>query len=133
MRRTLSIAQEYQGPMDATLLVNCLLGLLVVPKESLIEQIPTDPFESLAEWGIEPKSVKKFGKCDYGFVHKPNLRQLVRRLRNAVAHFKIDPVQQNGQVAGFYFKDRNGFEAKLTLEEMKAFVTKLAKHLEKHA
>lgn len=129
MQRTLSIAQKYEGPNDATLLVNCLLGLLVVPKESLVEKIPLDPFERLADWGINPTSVRSCGKCDQGYVHQPNLRQLVRRLRNAVAHFKIDPFHQDGQVAGFCFADRNGFEAELTLDEMKAFVTKLAGHL----
>lgn len=133
MRRTLAIAQEYSGPNDATLLVNCLLGLLVVPKESLIEKIPQDPFSMLPEWGIRIGSVKSFGKCDQGHVHKPDIRQLVRRLRNAVAHFKIDPLHRDSQVVGFRFADRNGFRAELSLNEMKAFVTKLSQHLENHA
>ena len=133
MRRTLEIAQQYQGPYDATLLVNCLLGLLVVPKESLIEKIPQDSFDKLSDWGMDPRSIKHFGKCDYGHAHQPNLRQLVRRLRNAVAHFRIDPVHVDGQVSGFRFEDRSGFKAVLTLAEMQAFVTRLAKHLEDHA
>lgn len=36
MRRTLEIARDYKGPHDATLLINCMLGLLVVPKEALL-------------------------------------------------------------------------------------------------
>jgi hypothetical protein len=129
MQRTLDIAQQYQGPNDATLLLNCLLGLLVVPKESLIEKIPQDSFDRLSEWGIPPRAVKHFGKCDQGHVHEPSLRQLVRRLRNAVAHFKVDPIHHEGRVAGFRFADRNGFKAEIKLEEMKTFVTKLAGHL----
>src|SRR4051794_33161821 len=31
MKRTLTIVKEYQGEYDATLLLNCLLGLLIVP------------------------------------------------------------------------------------------------------
>ncbi len=34
MQHTLQILDKYDGEFDATLLVNCLLGLLVVPKES---------------------------------------------------------------------------------------------------
>lgn len=53
MRRTLKIVRDYEGPYDATLLVNCLLGLLIVSKESLIASIPDTPFEDLAVWGIK--------------------------------------------------------------------------------
>lgn len=133
MRRTLELVERYQGPYDATLLVNCLLGLLIVPKESLIETVPPDPFDMLSIWGIESTSILNFGKCDYGHPHKPNLKQLVRRLRNAVAHFKIDPVHRNAEVAAFKFEDRNGFRAEISLSEMRTFVKKLALHLENNA
>lgn len=133
MRRTLEIVEGYQGPYDATLLVNCLLGLLIVPKESLIETVPPDPFDKLSDWGIEPTSISNFGKCDYGHAHKPNLRQFVRRLRNAVAHFKIDPVHRNAEVVAFKFEDRNGFKAIISLAEMRTFVSRLASHLENNA
>ena len=130
MRRTLEIARDYDGPFDATLLINCLLGLLVVPKEALIERIPTTPFGSLADWGIQPSSIISPGKCDYGHEHFPDLRQLVKRMRNAVAHFKIEPVPSKGEVQGFTFKDRNGFVARLKRSELRDFVIKLAAHLE---
>ena len=133
MRRTLDIAQSYSGPNDATLLVNCLLGLLIVPKESLIEKIPQDAFEQLPEWGIRTESIKSIGRCDQGHYHEPTLRQLVRRLRNAVAHFNIDPMHNQSKVDGFRFSDRNGFRAGLSLGEMKEFVTRLSQHLESNA
>ncbi len=126
MSRTIEIAKDYKGPHDATLLINCLLGLLIVPKEVLMEGVPEVPFEN---WGIHPSSVKNFGKCDYGYEHKPSLRQLVRRLRNSVAHFKIEPIHINKEVTGFKFQDRNGFNAQITLEELHDFVIKLAEHL----
>ena len=130
MQRTLAIASGYQGPYDATLLINCLVGLLVVPKEILIEKVPDTPLESLIDWGVGPHSIKNSGKCEYGHKHTLNLRQLVRRLRNAVAHFKIDPFPKQGNVKGFHFQDRNGFHASLSLPEIKQFVTKLSQHLE---
>ena len=133
MKRTLALVTEYDGPFDATLLVNCLLGLLFVPKESLIAKIPTTEFDSLLQWGIDPSSIKRVGRCEYGQEHRPNLRQLVRRLRNAVAHFQIEPHHKDGRVAGFTFRDQNGFHAEISLAEVKAFVTKLAAHLEAQA
>jgi hypothetical protein len=130
MHRTLEIARGYSGPYDATLLINCLLGLLIVPKETLIEKVPATPFDSLADWGIQPSSIKRPGKCEYGHEHAPNLRQLVRRMRNSVAHFRIEPYPKRGEVQGFTFRDRNGFYAVLSLSELQQFVVKLSGHLE---
>ena len=43
MLRTLDIIKDYQGKYDATLVINCLLGLLIVPREtSLYAKIPGD-------------------------------------------------------------------------------------------
>ena len=43
IERSLALVQEYKGPFDATLLLNCLLGLLVVPKKSCLAAIPLAP------------------------------------------------------------------------------------------
>lgn len=131
MQRTLDILNNYDGPHDATLLINCLLGLLVVPKETLIEKIPTEPFESLPNWGISHDSIKNSGKCDHGHDHSLNLRQFVRRLRNSVSHFKVEPIDSNGIVEAFSFKDRNGFHVVMSLPEIKALLQSLATHLKK--
>jgi len=133
MKRTLTLARDYDGPLDATLLINCLLGLLIVPKEALVEKIPTTPFESLYDWGIYPESIKRVGRCEYGHEHRPNLRQLVRRLRNAVAHFRIEPKHEAGQVFGYIFRDQSGFHAEISLPEVRSLVEKLAAHLEAQA
>jgi hypothetical protein len=130
MRRTLTLAREYQGQLDATLLINCLLGLLIVPKETLVEKIPTTPYESLQEWGINPSSIIGVGRCEYGHEYRPNLRQLIRRLRNAVAHFRIEPIHEVGRVSGYSFRDQSGFHAEISLPEIRELVEKLAAHLE---
>jgi hypothetical protein len=87
-QRTLEIVRDYDGPYDTTLLVNCFLGLLVVPKEKWIEKIPNDAINRLPDWGISPGSIKKFGKCRCGAPHPETLRQLVKSMRNSVAHFR---------------------------------------------
>ncbi len=106
MKRTLEIVKDYKGERDATLLLNCLLGLLVVPKERSFNKIPKEPISSLNNWGISPDSIKTFGKEFDGSDRKENLQQLVRGLRNAVAHFRISPINEKGKVKGFKFKDK---------------------------
>lgn len=132
IRRTLTLVEEYEkykGEYDATLLVNCLLGLLILPKETWYQKIPDVAFQDLSNWGIEPDSLMS-GERQYGYEHRPNLKQLVKKLRNAVAHFDVKPINGDGKVDGFSFTDRDGFCAKLSLEEIKTFVTRLANHLE---
>lgn len=133
MRRTSAIINKYEGPHDATILVNCLLGLLVVPKESLFQKIPDDRFDTLSNWGISPSSIKQFRESNLGHGPEPTLRQLVRRLRNAVAHFDIDAIHSDGVVSGFRFKDRKGFRAEIPLSELRDFSIRLANYLEENA
>lgn len=92
VRRTLALIDQYEMvknhfPFDEqynhTLLVNCLLGLIVLPKEKTLSHIPKRRMAFLRimkEWGISKSSFH------------PNLRdtgELFERLRNAIAHFDI--------------------------------------------
>lgn len=131
IQRSLELVQDYAGPYDATLLLNCLLGLLIVPKESCLKAIPEDPIEQLDKWGINPSSIKNFGKTSSNDANAKTLRGLVWRLRNAVAHFNFRPIPDKGEVESFCFHDQNGFRAVVKIEELRVFVEKLARHLKK--
>ncbi|MCH8152853.1 MAG: hypothetical protein IH830_10845 [Planctomycetes bacterium] len=135
MKRTQSLLREYDeraGPYDATLLVNCLLGMLVVPTETFIEKIPTDPISDLKKWGISHSSIKSVGKRTPNNPHPDTLRGVVWNLRNAVAHFGVTPLHQRGECIGFEFRDdMAGFTAEISLGELRQFVEKLAEHLER--
>lgn len=54
-------------------------------------------------------------------------------MRNAVAHFRVNPFSTNGEVGGFAIKDQNGFHIELTISELRVFVVKLAEHLKNAA
>ena len=129
MRRTLDLVKQYKGEHDATLLLNCLLGLLIVPKESFINKIPEDPVSCLPRWGLSVQSIKSFGK-QKGQDHPHTLRQVVWSLRNSVAHCRFEPVHENGKVTGFSFDDKSGFSATINLIEVRQFVERLAEYLE---
>ena len=129
IERSLSLVQEYKGPFDATLLLNCLLGLLVVPKESCLAAIPLIPIAELGKWGIDPSAITSYGKSKGDDDNPQNLRGLVWRLRNSVAHFRFRPVQAKGEVVAFSFEDQSGFQATVPLAELRVFVERLASHI----
>lgn len=127
MKRTLEIVQRYCGEFDATLLLNCMLGLLIVPRETCLNSIPEDPVSDLSKWGISPNSIQNFGNRRDG----NTLQGLVHSLRNSVAHFRFRPFPEHGNVKGFQFDDANGFQATISLEEMRFFVERLSAHIER--
>ncbi len=130
IQRSLELVKQYEGPYDATLLLNCLLGLLVVPKESCLASIPDTPISELSAWGINPEAVRSYGSSNRPDNDPRNLRGLVWRLRNAVAHFRFKPIPDRGEVTAFNFKDQSGFEATLPLTELRVFVERLAAYIE---
>lgn len=131
MERSLSLIKEYKGPFDATLLLNCLLGLLIVPKESCLEAIPTDPIDEIRKWGVSPESIESPGRFRGPDDDPRTLRGLVYHLRNAVAHFRFEPRPPQGEVEAFHFSDSSGFRATVRLVELRVFVERLAVHLQK--
>lgn len=69
---------------EVTQLVNSMLGLLVFPQQRYIERIPGTPIADLASngWPI-PQVVGDYPQVS-------DLRQLVRMLRNAIAHCNLE-------------------------------------------
>ena len=131
IQRSLLLVRQYKGPYDATLLLNCLLGLLVVPKESCLAAIPDTPISELQAWGINPAAIHKYGNPSGPNSDPRNLRGLVWRLRNAVAHFRFQPIPAKGEVTAFKFNDQSGFEATVPLTELRVFVERIATYIEK--
>ena len=68
---------------EVTQLVNSLLGLLIFPQQSYFDDIPHIPLQELKEdgWPI-PRIIGEYPQVK-------NLNQLVRYLRNAIAHFNV--------------------------------------------
>jgi len=69
---------------EVTQLVNSMLGLLVFPQQRYVDKIPHTSLEELEQQGWPIPSVRE------GFQQVENLNQLVRHLRNAIAHFNVD-------------------------------------------
>ncbi|MDM0051396.1 HEPN family nuclease [Variovorax sp. J22R115] len=68
---------------EVTQLINSMLGLLVFPQQRYVDRIPRTPLAELQEQGWPvPKVTGNHPQVE-------DLRDLVRMLRNAIAHFNL--------------------------------------------
>lgn len=124
MQRSLELIESYEGEYETTQLLNGLIGLLFFPHEKMRNLIPKIPLEELVSWGFNPECIINADKNK-----KPqdlNLSDIVRHLRNSVAHCRVVPFpNDHRQCEGFYFSDRNGFEAKIPTIQIKNLMSNL--------
>ena len=133
--RTMQLLNQYQTSIigkvpkseefEVTLLINCLLGLLIVPNEQCYNKIPLKDFVDLHSWGILPE-----------YVTLPNaqvndLRQLVRHLRNCTAHGSVTPKGNGSEITDLIFEGQRGFRAIIPVKNLKLFVTKLCESVQR--
>ena len=109
---------------EVTLLVNCFVGLLILPHERQIGVIPDVELDQLDKWSIDPAFIKDWGTMKKG--ERKTLRLLVRRLRNSVAHFHIEAEGTKQDIERLKFADQNGFRATIPVANVKAFLKQFA-------
>lgn len=124
---------------EVTLLLNCLLGLIVLPnerhKESLVKEGKKIRIDDMRGWGVDENTVMKWSKIPS---HSRTLYDVVRRMRNSVAHFGIKVCASDTGRRDIYaieFRDVNPrdkndtFYMKIEVDELKMFVKRLAEFL----
>lgn len=133
-RRTLANLETIRGlatksgatpAFEVTQLVNSTLGLLVFPQQQYFDDIPETSIADLALYGWPIPEVLG----DYP--QAPNLRQLIRMLRNAVAHCNLEFEAGAGNeiVALKVWNTRPGtnevtWKARLTVENLDQITSK---------
>lgn len=129
VNRTLKLISEYKGEFEITLLINCCLGLLVLPKEKHLNSIPDKeiPFEG-SLWGISRKNLSvDCSSCGY------RLKDVIRRLRNGICHFKIKSIPDGSeQIKTLEIRDRGKFKAEFDVSQMKELAETLGGHVISH-
>ncbi len=139
--RTLKIVEQYDQfvlpnqdvtgseQFEVTLLINCLLGLLVLPKQNHFDKIPPEPVSRLGEWGLDAKFILDWGRCPRCRRDNEagNLRDVVHRMRNSVAHLRVVPRGNGHEITELELRDENGFHAVVPCDNLKVFVAKLAR------
>lgn len=99
VERTLLLIAQYESMLhkfdfkeqyNYTLLINCLTGLIVMPKERTISAIPADRL--LCKMKVEMGLVNTVINDDI-----TNLKDLIIALRHCVAHFSIEVKSQTDE------------------------------------
>jgi hypothetical protein len=121
--RTLDILHNYKGPYGVTLLINCLLGLIVLPTEKNFEGILEEKGIQLADLGISSSELQSWGKIEE---QKRTIMKFVHCLRNSIAHIRVESFDKDGEIKSLCFSDKSGFKAVFSIERMKEIVEKLA-------
>jgi hypothetical protein len=128
MQRSLELIDTYNGEYETTQLLNGLIGLLFFPHERMRELIPEISLQELEAWGFNPECIVNTGAKKES--KELNLREIIHRLRNSVAHCRVSPFPNDHRPCeGFYFTDKNGFEAKIPTNQIKNLMRSLLGHL----
>jgi len=94
--RAIECLKEKGGEVyEVTQLLNSMLGLLIFPKEKLYKKIQPKNWDMMVKEGWPLPSGDN--------AHVSNLKQLVRNMRNAVAHFNIELVNDGNEIIGIRF------------------------------
>lgn len=136
IQRTLKDIDRYSGSYEVTALINSCVGLLVIPKEKLFEQLPTSILnEDKRNFGINKCNIRFIApeKQELRFENydEYNIRNVVTHMRNAVAHGRIQQESIcEGQISSLEFKDeykgKQTFEAVLSVDEFRSFAISIA-------
>jgi hypothetical protein len=137
IKRTKKIIEQYEQlvmPKDeryeTTLLLNCLLGLLIIPEQKWFNNLPSTIITE-TEWGIDPNLISLI-KNNKGIDEDKSVANIVRHLRNSLAHNRFTTVS-GPTIREIEFKDKNNsgptFEATLSIKSLKKFVEKFTEEM----
>lgn len=112
---------------ETTQLINSLLGMVVLPSERFANDIPCTELRELVKQGWPvPEVSGEFPAPD-------NLRQLMRYLRNAVAHFNVKfQVDHQGHISGLLVWNvdletkKKNWKATLSISQLELLVMRFA-------
>ena len=130
------LEKNTQEKYDITLLLNCSLGLLIIPQQAgeKNDAVKVDGVVSREEWGIDPNEIEGPKKSSY-------VADIAAHFRNSLAHGKFDIVDCNGDtIENIHIRDydypfdektqKPSFEINLLFEDYKRFILKYEKELE---
>ena len=121
IERTQKLIANYNGDTEFTLLLNCLLGMIIIPNQfnqkkhlkylqKEIIDIPTirECLESSLDFKFEPiKRIKGSKPAEYEPAKK-TLKNLMKSIRNSLSHIEtIEPINENGKWVGIVLTDKH--------------------------
>ena len=128
LERTREIINLYDGLSDITTLINCCLGLIVIPNDLFIHKLPKYTFNKEKRYGITVSNIIYEKNSDY------ILSNIVNHIRNGLSHGRIEFVNDENNIIGLKIfdlytkkgKTLKNFQIEFTVEEYKEFVLELS-------
>ena len=115
IERTKKIIENYKGTYNITLLLNCLLGLIVLPSEFYKRKsrnffdVEIDKIQEIQDLTenilFNPTKRKKNTWVE----DKRSLKNLIKKIRNGVSHQQIECVDENGRWDRVIIRDFNTY------------------------
>ncbi len=137
VEHTKDVLENYAGKNEVSNLLNCTLGLIILPYENVKDS--TDAF-----WGTEVHNIKGLPsftthhfdpilKIKKGVIkpYPKTLKVLLQKIRNGLAHQNIEPVTHNQAFKGviirnYFDKTHCDLKLEFTTEELKQFALFIA-------
>lgn len=134
--RTQKIIEQYDKiniptKYEVTLLLNCFVGLLILPQQMWFNDLPNNPI-SEKEWGISDKHI---GIIKQG--EDKTVANIVRHLRNSVAHYSFIAFNnQSEEISRIKFEDYDAnnlrvFQATIPIRNIRIFLNNFSDFMSK--
>lgn len=133
VERTKKIIEQYDSltipekdKFEVTLLLNCLVGLLILPQQNWYDNLPSEII-SQKEWGITPEHISFIKRGE-----TKNIKDISRHLRNSVAHYRFKAFDNSSnKISRIKFEDfeqsgNKTFEALIPLANLRQFTNRLS-------
>jgi hypothetical protein len=138
VKRTKEILKQYDNyqiekstKYEVTLLLNCCVGLLLLPQERVFDELPATIINK-EEWGISPDDIKTIIDNKKN-VELKNIQNIARHLRNSIAHYrftakpdKVDDIKEITFIDYLFKSTTKSFEITITIENLKIFIDKIS-------
>jgi hypothetical protein len=134
VKRTVEILEFYEKldlekfkKYEVTLFINCLTGLLIIPKQVLFERLKNLD-TCIDTWGISKDQII----CE---LTNPTVGYVAEHLRNAVAHYRFELISKTGEIQEIQFCDKKNSKAKkcnfiaiIPISNLRKFIHHLVKY-----
>ena len=128
IKRTKSIINQYDSlslfhgeKFEVTLLLNCFVGLLILPQQQWFELLPD-------EWGIKEEDITFIKQSE-----TKSVKNVATHLRNSISHYRFLAFKdESNEISHVKFEDfdvkrkTKTFEAKIDINSVRFFVTHLS-------
>lgn len=131
--RTKKIIEQYNDiklpeneKFEITLLINCLVGLLILPQQNWFDMLPSGYVISQKEWGINKKHIHVIKNGEM-----MDVKNIARHLRNSIAHYRFKAFENKStEISSVSFKDYDQqgnitFDATIPIPSIRQFTKKL--------